>query len=608
MALKVGELYAALALNSSAFKKGLGDAHGGAKKWAGNMGRTFQTAGKVIAAGLAIGIAAIAAVGVSAMKNAEEQERANARVKAVYGEQADAVNAWASANSRAMGVNDDVLQQSMAKYGQWAQNVGFSVEESISQGQALATRAEEIARSTGKPFEEVFAALMKGAQGSTRGLKEYGVAVSPLAIKNEALRLGLIKAGEALTDEAKAAALNSLIMNQTAGFIGSAADASDSLAFKQRQMGAVIDEVMDQVGVLFLDLAMTILPIVADAFAAVAAWVQENWPTIQTIFETVMAAIGDAFKIVSDAITNLIDVVWPPLEDAFNWLTNDGKNLEPILAAIGIVIMAAVVPAVVALVTSLGPLLLAIGAVIAIVAVLVKAWMEDWGGIRTTLMKVWKAIEPIFNTVVKWLGETIPKVVDALVPVFQTAFSVIGTVIDVAVKAIGIAFAAIGKAVEILGTAFENLKKGIKAVWDGITGIIKTAINIVIGLINGIIGAINGIQVHVGIDAPDPIPDIKFDWNGLNLPKLPYLAKGMWEVRTPMPAMLHAGEMVLPAAAAARMRQEGNSFGALSGARDKAGGPLIGTQVIHGVLPGDVERETKRAFRRQALDWQLEGR
>ena len=37
------------------------------------------------------------------------------------------------------------------------------------------------------------------------------------------------------------------------------------------------------------------------------------------------------------------------------------------------------------------------------------------------------------------------------------------------------------------------------------------------------------------------------------------------------------------------------------------GGPLIGSQTIVGVAPGDVERETRRALRRAALAWSLEG-
>jgi hypothetical protein len=35
--------------------------------------------------------------------------------------------------------------------------------------------------------------------------------------------------------------------------------------------------------------------------------------------------------------------------------------------------------------------------------------------------------------------------------------------------------------------------------------------------------------------------------------------------------------------------------------------PLIGSQTIVGVQPGDVERETRRALRRAALAWSLGG-
>ena len=44
----------------------------------------------------------------------------------------------------------------------------------------------------------------------------------------------------------------------------------------------------------------------------------------------------------------------------------------------------------------------------------------------------------------------------------------------------------------------------------------------------------------------------------------------------------------------------------LAGASGRAG-PLIGSQTIYGVQPGDVERETRRALRRAALAWSLGG-
>ena len=65
----------------------------------------------------------------------------------------------------------------------------------------------------------------------------------------------------------------------------------------------------------------------------------------------------------------------------------------------------------------------------------------------------------------------------------------------------------------------------IGAVWTGISSGVKTAINIVIGAIDAIIGGINSVQLH--IDLRPPIgPELKFDYNGPNLPTIGYLAAG----------------------------------------------------------------------------------
>jgi hypothetical protein len=71
---------------------------------------------------------------------------------------------------------------------------------------------------------------------------------------------------------------------------------------------------------------------------------------------------------------------------------------------------------------------LTIGAIIAISALLVAAWVNDWGGIQEKVQAVWGVIAPIFQSVVAWLtgpgsiGAAIGSVASDAIPLIVDAF------------------------------------------------------------------------------------------------------------------------------------------------------------------------------------------
>jgi hypothetical protein len=536
MGVKVAALYAALGLDKRDYDKGLDQAESKSKGWAGRIGGLFKSAGKVVAVGLAAGIAGLTAFGAVALGNAEDQERANSRVKAVFGDLEDTVNGWAAHNSRAMGVNDDVLQQAQVSYAQFATNSGMSLTEAMQNGQALITRAEEIARSTGASFEDVYAKLMKGVQGSTRGLKEYGVQAGPTTIAAEALRLGLIKQGEAVDDNAKTLALQSLIMKQTASYTASAGEATDSFAYKQRQMGVMVDEIMDTLGVLFMNLAQVVMPILVQAMGGLSDWVTANMPTIQAVFETAIGVITWAFTNVlvpaiqtaGEIITWLVTNVVPPIVAFFqdtgpsavnafggviDWLV---VNVLPVLATVFDVLTTVVLPALVA----------AFSAVV--------SWVQaNWPAISSVVGQVAGAVSTAFQVIaaiIKAVWPVIEAVAKVLFPILGVAASILLNAMDGAFKLIGgIWQTAADVAKTVVGAvkgAWDGLVGFFSSLWSSIGGIVKGGINVVIGAINGMIDLLNGIQIHIPEVGVGPVHTPRFDWNGLNIGHIGYLAKG----------------------------------------------------------------------------------
>lgn len=145
--------------------------------------------------------------------------------------------------------------------------------------------------------------------------------------------------------------------------------------------------------------------------------------------------------------------------------------------------------------SSMGPIAIAVGALIAVIVLLATHW-ED---VKAVALSVWEGIKKVWGSVCDWFGE---KILDPLSAAWQ-------------------AFAGV----------FMSL-------WDGITGGLKGAINAVIGFINGMMSAIaNGVNAVIGVlnklsfDVPDWVPVIGGSTFGFNLPtvtapQIPYLAQG----------------------------------------------------------------------------------
>ena len=244
----------------------------------------------------------------------------------------------------------------------------------------------------------------------------------------------------------------------------------------------------------------------------------------------------------------------------------------------------------------------------------VQGWISDnWPLISKVIGQVAGFVKSAMDgvaAVFKAVMPVITKVADVAFPVVGAAASVLLDVMSTVFDAIGVvwqtAWDAATAVTKGIGDAFEGLKRGIKVVWDGITSIIKGAINTVIDAVNGMIRALNGIQIHIPRVGVGDVAVGPFDWNGLNLGTIPRLATGTrdfgggWAMlgeRGPELARLPRGTDVFTAA---------QSRDLLAGGSGR-GGPLIGSQTIYGVQPGDVERETRRALRRAALAWSLGG-
>lgn len=625
--LKVGDLFAALHLDSASFNSGLKTSEKNAQGWASRIGSTIKTGAKV--AILAIGgiATALLGLGVGSIDNAKEVQETERIASAAFGKAAKGVTDWAGKNAYALGVEDDALARSTAAYGRWAQNVGMSSKDAIAQGEELSVRAAQIAAATGKSYDEVFNGLLKGAQGATRGLKDYGVAIDTNVLKQKAQQMGLYSGKGALDLNAASQARYALILEQTNKYVGAAADAHKQLGFQQQQAGVVWDTFMDAVGTTLIPIISIVLTALMPALQGFGNWVNENAAGIQATLTGVFAGIStaisfftttilpilvsafntlvnevvpavatalgniaatvmpifsaafttfttDILPILQSAFNTFVTVVLPALSKAFNdiaaivvpafnnALTFISTNVLPIIRNAINFIANDVLPRLSAafnwLTTEvLPPISKAIGDVVAMVLPPLRSALEFLG--NTVLPALWGAFEWLEKNVLPPVADAIKNISDVVVPPLRDILQFLTSTVLPALGGaftwmIDNVFTPVGKAISNvvdfvlppLRSAFEfftntvipafqgaldTLGNTIRQVWDGLVGIVKGAINLVIGALNFFIRAINGIQIHIpGIDTPLGTV-AKFDWNGLGIPEIPYLAKGIRNFR-----------------------------------------------------------------------------
>lgn len=657
--VKVGTLYAELKLSKDEFDKNIKSSGG------------IMSGLKGVAVGAAAGIAgALVGVGVAAVGAAKENEVAGARLQAVlkanvkgWDGSTEAIDR-ANAAGVAKGFNDDQLTDAMSSLVTRTGDVGKATD--------LLAQSEDLARLKGIDVGTAANIIGKVYSGNTGVLARYGIAVDKGASSHEALAaIQKAAAGQADsyaktsqgqwdTFDSSLQAVLATVGTALLPILSTLAGIATTVLLPAVQaigdfLGMVLSPILDIIGGKaggFGDTLSGIGEMIQTTFApAFKVLTEQIFPKLQAAFDVIvnrllpplkaifdqivanvlpplMAALGILVDVYLTALSGMLDfiinvilpafagyldfianTVLPIVFKAFDWLS---KNVLPIVIKVIDFIVNTVLPALKGALDTV-----------------IKFVQDNWPTIQKVFETVGKVIGIVVDTIGKVLGvlgdavkkaidfiwPIVSKVADVLFPALRTAADImgkaIGIVFDGIGKGIGLAKDVISKAVDAISKAWEGLKGMFKTVGDSIGSAVRTTFNAVIGIINGIISAVNSVQVHigrVGLDTPAGFVGVgPFDWGGLNIPQLGYLASGTdyWRggmallgERGPELAMLPRGTVVFDA----------NETRDWRGQIGRAGGPVIGTQNIVGVQPGDVERETARALRRAALDWNLSGR
>ena len=240
-------------------------------------------------------------------------------------------------------------------------------------------------------------------------------------------------------------------------------------------------------------------------------------------------AIGDAIKNLSDKVLPvLVDTLLPKV---FDWLEQIANAAAPIVHALE-PLVSDVFDVIVELIDKLAPDLQKIGELVADIISTLRPYLEP----------VLDFVEEIADILAPTISDTLEltqQLFNLLKPALEFIEPILKRIMDAAKNTIkwfsGIIEFITGVFTLNWEKAWSGIQKVFTAFWDNAIGIVKTPINWIIGAINGIISGINSLS----IDIPDWVPFVGGQHWGMNIPKIPELARGGVVKK---PTYLQAGE------------------------------------------------------------------
>lgn len=237
----------------------------------------------------------------------------------------------------------------------------------------------------------------------------------------------------------------------------------------------------------------------ADALTNIGNWISEHKPIVET-FIIVLGSFALAWGIVTTALS-----LWKKVSDIASLAT---KGLGSVIGF---------------LTSPIGIAVIAIGSIIAIGVLLYK----NWDVLKAKAIEVWNGIKAKFEEFKNWLGNIfatdwsqrfgfLGNILNGFLAnvrnIFNSVKQIFGGIID---------FVA-GVFTGNWSRAWQGVKDIFGGIMNGLGAVMKAPLNAVIGLINGAISGLNRISV----DIPSWVPGFGGKTFGVNIPNIPYLARG----------------------------------------------------------------------------------
>lgn len=206
----------ALVADVDKFKKGLNNAENETKTFSSKLGKTLQAGALAFAA---LGTAAFTAgvkIGKDALLAAADFNEEISKSEVIFGNVAKDVQDFAKKSVRAIGLNRGEALRASSNFATFGKAAGLSGKELADFSTDFVTLASDLASFNNTTPEQAIQAIGSALRGENEPIRNYGVLINEAALKQIALRDGIIDTtNQALTPQEKILATTKILFEQT---------------------------------------------------------------------------------------------------------------------------------------------------------------------------------------------------------------------------------------------------------------------------------------------------------------------------------------------------------------------------------------------------------
>jgi phage-related protein len=455
--------------DASSLERSLGSAEASTGRFGGSMGKlagVAKVAGAAVAGGLAFGLFESVKAAMTAQQataRLDQSFKASGLSAAKYGTQIDA----AEASSRKLGFAGNEVKQALGSL--------VTATGSVSESTKQLSIAEDLARFKGVSLELATRALTMAHAGSTRALKQLGLAVPPVTTAVDALKEAHIKttteagrlelAHAKLQDKmATSAAAIDLVKQKVEG---------QAQAFAGTAAGSV-QVFKEELQHLEVTIGTALLPAVTRAIQVVSSFIEKLASS-----PAVMEAVRVATQVVGDVMHTLVAI----LKDVVGYFERHRTEAYALAAALAV----------------LG---IAFSGPIVWIAALGTALIEAYKHSQTFRDIVNGAFDAVRNKVNEVMP-TIRAIITGVITVAEalwhqfggTIISVTTTALDTVARVFRDVFAVIGGVITLIGDLIHGRWSKI---WDDLKTIVSHAFDAVVAIVKGYVTIVFDAAVAIG--------------------------------------------------------------------------------------------------------------
>lgn len=279
-------------------------------------------------------------IGKQALSAASDLEEVQNVVDVTFGSNAGQIEKWAKNAGTQFGLTETQAKKFSSTMGAMLKSAGLAGDQIVDVSTDLAGLAADMASFYNLDFEEAFAKIRSGISGQTMPLKELGIDMSVATLNAFALKQGLDKTFDQMSQGEQTMLRYQYLMQATADAQGDFARTSDGYANAMRKLETNIEALKTTLGSTFIDVVSkavgslngfleSLMPdeskrTVLDDFADIDLNTEEKLAQIRATAEEARVLTNELDKIGGDKATKAGSKV----QQLVNDLTNVNLNQE----------------------------------------------------------------------------------------------------------------------------------------------------------------------------------------------------------------------------------------------------------------------------------------